>query len=137
MVARRFGPDTGRFLQRDNYNGATADLGLALDPLTNNRYALASGNPISFVEWDGHVVLADGGGGGATSPSPSSDNTIGSIVEGLGGILYDNTIGLGEAVVDFATHTDQIGPEPGSRRNGAHPPRRHRLPCQPVLRSRC
>jgi len=25
-----------------------------LDPLTQNRYALAGGNPISYVEWDGH-----------------------------------------------------------------------------------
>ena len=60
MGARRFGPDTARFLQRDNFQGATADLGLALDPLTQNRYALASGNPISFVEWDGHVDRSAG-----------------------------------------------------------------------------
>jgi RHS repeat-associated protein len=71
MGARRFGPATARFLQRDTFQGATADLGLALDPLTQNRYALASGNPISFVEWDGHVALLDGGGGGASSPTPS------------------------------------------------------------------
>ncbi len=70
MGARRFGPDTARFLQRDVYNGATADLGLALDPLTQNRYALAGGNPISFVEWDGHLVMPDGSGGSAPAPNP-------------------------------------------------------------------
>jgi RHS repeat-associated protein len=73
MGARRFGPDTARFLQRDFFNGAVADLGLALDPLTQNRYALASGNPISFVEWDGHIALLDGGGGGATTPTPDRE----------------------------------------------------------------
>jgi RHS repeat-associated protein len=67
MGARRFGPDTARFLQRDFFNGALSDLGLALDPLTQNRYALASGNPISFVEWDGHRMLVDGGGGSGTA----------------------------------------------------------------------
>jgi transposase len=56
MGARRFGPDFGSFLQQDQFSGALADLGLALDPLTQNRYALAGGNPISYVEWDGHVA---------------------------------------------------------------------------------
>jgi len=32
MVARRFAPDSGRFLQPDRYQGALSDLGLALDP---------------------------------------------------------------------------------------------------------
>ncbi len=72
MGARRFGPDIGAFLQQDQFEGALADLGLALDPLTQNRYGLAGGNPISNVEIDGHMVLADGGGGGSTSPNPSS-----------------------------------------------------------------
>ena len=55
MGARRYGPDIGAFLQQDLYYGALADLGLALDPLTQNRYALAGGNPISYVELDGHI----------------------------------------------------------------------------------
>ncbi|WP_112261414.1 DNRLRE domain-containing protein [Lentzea terrae] len=54
MGARRYGPDLGQFLQRDQYQHALSDLGLAVDPLTQNRYALAGGNPISFVETDGH-----------------------------------------------------------------------------------
>jgi RHS repeat-associated protein len=54
MGARRYGPDMGQFLQRDAYQGALKDLGLALDPLTQNRYSLAGGNPVSFVEYDGH-----------------------------------------------------------------------------------
>ena len=78
MGARRFGPDTGRFLQADQLEGALGDLGLAADPLTGNRYALAGGNPISYVEWDGHMILDGAGaastGGSATSPTPTSVN---------------------------------------------------------------
>ncbi|MCA1712762.1 MAG: hypothetical protein LC789_14445, partial [Actinobacteria bacterium] len=61
MGARRFSPDTGRFNSIDMYQGALDDLGLAADPLGQNRYALAAGNPLSFVETDGHMVAPDGG----------------------------------------------------------------------------
>ncbi|HEX7743839.1 MAG TPA: Ig-like domain-containing protein [Micromonosporaceae bacterium] len=71
MGARRFGVDTGRFLQQDMFANALGDLALNLDPLTQNTYALAGGNPVSFVEVDGHMVIADGGGGGSTSPNPT------------------------------------------------------------------
>jgi RHS repeat-associated protein len=71
MGARRFGPDTSRFLTPDLFYGALSNLSLSLDPITQNRYGLAGGNPISFKEWDGHMVLEDGGGGAATDPSPS------------------------------------------------------------------
>jgi RHS repeat-associated protein len=60
MGARRFGPDTARFLQPDLFKGALANLGLSSDPLTGNRYALAGGNPVSYIEWDGHVPICDG-----------------------------------------------------------------------------
>jgi len=71
MGSRRFGPGTGRFLQQDAYAGALSDLGLAMDPLTQNRYALAGGNPISYIETDGHMLAAaDGGGGGSTGAAP-------------------------------------------------------------------
>jgi RHS repeat-associated protein len=71
MGVRRYGPDIGRFLQADVFAGALADLGLSLDPLTQNRYALAGGNPVSFIELDGHRALADGGGGGSPAPAPT------------------------------------------------------------------
>ena len=54
MGARRFGPKPARFLLRDFYHRALADQRLSLDPLTQNRYGPAGGNPISFVEVDGH-----------------------------------------------------------------------------------
>jgi RHS repeat-associated protein len=59
MGARRFGPDIGSFLQQDQFEGALDDLGLTLDPLSQNRYALAGGNPVSYVEWDGHAPPKD------------------------------------------------------------------------------
>jgi RHS repeat-associated protein len=52
---RRFGPGAGQFLTPDFFNGSLADLSLSIDPLTQNRYDLAGGNPISFGEWDGHL----------------------------------------------------------------------------------
>jgi hypothetical protein len=37
------------------YGGALANMALSMDPFTANRYAFAGGNPISFVELDGHL----------------------------------------------------------------------------------
>ncbi len=65
MGARRFNPATARFLSSDYYAGALDDLGLSTDPLTANRYALAGGNPITYVETDGHVPETP-----QTSPDP-------------------------------------------------------------------
>jgi hypothetical protein len=42
-------------LIRDLYNGALADLDLGLSPWTMNRYGFAGGNPVSFIELDGHI----------------------------------------------------------------------------------
>ena len=52
MGARRFSPDVSRFIQQDLFMGALDDLSPSFDPLTGNRYALAGGNPTSFIEWD-------------------------------------------------------------------------------------
>ncbi len=56
MRARVYRPDVGRFLSQDRYEMARHDLTLQIDPLTQNRYAFAGGNPVSRVEWDGHAV---------------------------------------------------------------------------------
>jgi hypothetical protein len=69
MGARRYSASTGRFLQRDQYDGALDNLGLASDPLTGSRYALAAGNPVSFIETDGHKFEDTGGGGAAAAIS--------------------------------------------------------------------
>ncbi|MEU8804883.1 polymorphic toxin-type HINT domain-containing protein, partial [Spirillospora sp. NPDC048819] len=54
MGFRNYDPGLNRFLTRDTYGGALDDMGLATDPFTMNRYAFAGGNPISFVDLDGH-----------------------------------------------------------------------------------
>jgi hypothetical protein len=68
MGVRRFDRSAQRFLQLDQFQGALDDLALASDPLTQNRYSLAASNPLSAIEWDGHVATAVGGGG----PNPRS-----------------------------------------------------------------
>jgi RHS repeat-associated protein len=76
MGARRFDPAAQRFLQLDQFQGALADLGLASDPLTQNRYDLGASNPLSGIEYDGHMlVAADGGGGAAPAPQPAKQQT--------------------------------------------------------------
>jgi RHS repeat-associated protein len=59
MGARRYSPADGRFLQHDVLFGAVDNLSLSNDPLTGNRYALAGGNPLGFVEIDGHRPMVD------------------------------------------------------------------------------
>ncbi len=68
MGARRFGPDVAHFLQTDLFQGALSNLTLSLDPLTQNRFAIASGNPVDYVEWDGHIVHRDDYAGAAKGP---------------------------------------------------------------------
>jgi RHS repeat-associated protein len=54
MGARFFSPDYGSFIQEDYLRDALDDVDLASDPLTGTRYGLTGGNPINFVEVDGH-----------------------------------------------------------------------------------
>jgi RHS repeat-associated protein len=61
MGFRDYSPGLNRFLTRDSYSGALADMNLGTDPWTSNRYAFAGGNPISGVEIDGHYAIDDEG----------------------------------------------------------------------------
>ena len=54
MQARPYRPDIGRFATPDRYESPSRDIGLQADPLTNDRYAFAGGNPVNNVEFDGH-----------------------------------------------------------------------------------
>jgi RHS repeat-associated protein len=87
MGARRFSPDTGGFLQADQFESAIGNLGLSADPLTANRYGLAGGNPVGFVEWDGHMPQRDVIGGGGADTDTANDITIEQSDDG-GEIVY-------------------------------------------------
>ncbi|MET7818024.1 DNRLRE domain-containing protein [Micromonospora zamorensis] len=54
MGFRDYSPGLNRFLSRDSYNGALADMRLGSNPFTGNRYAFGGGNPVSMIEVDGH-----------------------------------------------------------------------------------
>jgi RHS repeat-associated protein len=66
MGFRNYAPGLNQFLSRDMYNGALADMSLATDPFTGNRYTFGGGNPITNIELDGHMFPAGGG-----SPPPN------------------------------------------------------------------
>lgn len=106
MGARRFGPDSQSFLQPDQYGGALANLGLSMDPLSGNRYSLAAGNPVSYVEVDGHMLNKAAGGrgtrirGGSGSGQPDGP---GRSATGDVPVQPDDSFGsrLREGVEDF------------------------------------
>lgn len=57
MGFRDYQPSINRFTVRDTYNGALNDLNLGTNPWTGNRYSFTAGNPISRVEYDGHMPI--------------------------------------------------------------------------------
>ncbi len=59
MRARQYRPQIGRFLTQDRFESARNDFNLQADPLTQNRYAFAGGNPVNRVEFDGHFGIGD------------------------------------------------------------------------------
>ena len=59
MQARNYRPEIGRFTSQDRFESASKDFNLQADPLTQNRYAFAGGNPVNRVEFDGHFGFGD------------------------------------------------------------------------------
>jgi hypothetical protein len=54
-------PDVDQFLTEDRFESASGDFNLQSDPLTQNRYAFAGGNPVNRIEFDGHHSGNEGG----------------------------------------------------------------------------
>ncbi len=57
MGFRDYSPGLNRFLTRDMYSGALADMRLGLDPWNTNRYAFAGGNPITGI-WEAGRIMS-------------------------------------------------------------------------------
>jgi RHS repeat-associated protein len=113
MGTRRFDPTAQRFLQMDQYQGALADLTLSADPLTQNRYNLAGGNPLSAVEYDGHKLALDGGGGGATSATCTGSENSGECKSGSGTQIGGSGPGTNEN--DYTTRHDRVARDAADR----------------------
>ncbi|MFD7284479.1 DNRLRE domain-containing protein [Streptomyces sp. NPDC059863] len=89
MGFRNYDPGLNRFLTRDMYGGALADMRLAADPFTGNRYAFAGGNPISFVEIDGHLFgLSLSDIGHATLDVVGLVPVVGEVADVANGVWY-------------------------------------------------
>ncbi|NEE04703.1 hypothetical protein, partial [Phytoactinopolyspora halotolerans] len=108
-----------QFLSRDSYTGALADLNLTTSPWNNNRYAYTGGNPISYIELDGHARTCAGmsvdcaGGITETPPNPigTSGGAGGSSGGGESGTSSDNDgIGLSD-IAGFAKGFGEQGLE--------------------------
>jgi RHS repeat-associated protein len=98
MGVRRYDRAAQRFLQLDQFQGALDDLTLATDPLTQNRYSLAASNPLSAIEWDGHVVVAPPSGGAAPRPPPPVTINITSVT------IYAPSLGALQKAIGAAYH---------------------------------
>jgi RHS repeat-associated protein len=77
MGFRDYSPGLNRFLTRDMYSGALADLRLGTDPWNTNRYAFAGGNPITGIELDGHMNKEESYGGGQPPPPLDHEGQVG------------------------------------------------------------
>ncbi len=53
LRARYYSPSLTRFLSRDTYDGKTSD------PLSQNHYLYAGGNPVMFVDPSGHMSILE------------------------------------------------------------------------------
>jgi RHS repeat-associated protein len=78
LQARNYRPQEGIYTTQDSFEQALGDQALRDDPLTQNLYAFAGGNPTSNIEWDGHTVCDPNGGchgGGAVTRTCNANGT--------------------------------------------------------------
>lgn len=120
MGFRDYSPDLNRYLTRDMYNGAFADMALGSDPWNTNRYALSGGNPASIIDLDGHwgfdsitstisgaVDTVADVASVAVEPLAEAASAVGDFVvehkATIGGIAAGIAIGVGCAAAGVAT----------------------------------
>ncbi|HEX6498205.1 MAG TPA: DNRLRE domain-containing protein, partial [Micromonosporaceae bacterium] len=107
MGFRTYDPGLNRFLTRDAYNGALADMDLAADPFTGNRYAFAGGNPFSNVEIDGHGWLSTLGH--AALDAAGMIPVVGAVADVANGVWYAAEGDWLDAGLSFAGAIPVIG----------------------------
>ncbi|WP_249669914.1 RHS repeat-associated core domain-containing protein, partial [Polycladospora coralii] len=56
---RNYFPGTGRFMSPDSYTNAKEHVGLFMNAMTNSLYSYTDGNPISYIDPDGHIPVTD------------------------------------------------------------------------------
>ncbi len=103
MGFRDYDPGLNRFLTRDLYNGALADMSLIADPFTGNRYAFGGGNPISFVEIDGHWGFSFSDIGHAVLDVAGLVPVVGEVADVANGIWYAAEGNYVDAALSFAS----------------------------------
>jgi RHS repeat-associated protein len=108
MGFRNYDPGLNRFLSRDMYTGALADLNLSTSPWNNNRYAFTGGNPTTLIEHDGHFfidpdVLADVAASAVGWWNDVSDDPVGN--------RHDFSIGVLSGAVQAGEETSTGSPD--------------------------
>jgi RHS repeat-associated protein len=103
MGFRDYDPGLNRFLTRDLYNGALGDMSLATDPYTGNRYAFGGGNPVSFVEFDGHWGFSLSDIGHAVLDVAGLVPVVGEVADVANGIWYAAEGNYVDAALSFAS----------------------------------
>ncbi|MFG1859194.1 DNRLRE domain-containing protein [Actinomadura geliboluensis] len=97
MGFRNYSPGLNRFLTRDMYNGALADMNLTSDPFTGNRYGFGGGNPVSNIEFDGHCSgLVPISCGWEAANKALQTHVVDPAMNMLMGIIDTNTLGASE-----------------------------------------
>jgi RHS repeat-associated protein len=110
MGFRNYDPGLNRFLTRDAYSGALGDMSLATDPFTGNRYAFAGGNPITFVELDGHLFgLSLSDIGHAALDVVGLIPVVGEVADVANGIWYAAEGNYADAALSLSSAIPLVG----------------------------
>ncbi len=102
MGSRTYDPARATFLTPDTYRASQpqADLSVGVDPLTMNRYAYVNGDPVNFIDPDGHGLCnpfdADCRRRAKEAPLGAA-----SAVADAGEAVVDKAADLGGEAVDF------------------------------------